>query len=374
MDIVRFCKNFDWLLCVNALLLLSISVVIIYSATWGEEGASLEKVKIQMIAAGIGLVLIFVLGYCDYRSLKTYYLLLYVLTLILLVAVLIWGPTIRGTRAWFNLGPVRFQPSELSKIILIIVLANFFANYQEKINRVKSLLLAVLIIAPPVALIILEHDLGAALVIILVWFGMLVLAGLKWRYILVGLTLFLIVAVLAWSFFLAPYQKSRVLAFLNPERDPLGQSYNVIQSMIAVGSGGLWGKGLGHGSQSQLNFLPEQHTDFIFAVIAEEFGFLGGAIVLFLFTLLILRIFKIARLAQDKFGSFLGIGMGILFLTQVLINIGMNLGIVPVAGISLPLISYGGSVLVTFSLGLGILQSVFVKYRYSLFRRQIEQD
>ncbi len=372
MEIVRFFKNFDWLLCVNALLLLSISIVIIYSATWGEEQASLEKVKIQLIAAGIGLVLMFGLGYYDYRSLKSYYLLLYVFALILLVAVLIWGPTIRGTHAWFNLGPVRFQPSELCKIILIIVLAHFFAHYQEKINRVKSLLLAVLIVAPPVVLIILEHDLGAALVIILVWFGMLVLAGLKWRYILIGLALLLIVALLAWFFLLAPYQKSRILAFVNPERDPLGQSYNVIQSMIAVGSGGIWGKGLGHGSQSQLNFLPEQHTDFIFAVIAEEFGFLGGAIVLFLFALLILRIFKIARLAQDKFGSFLGIGMGILFLTQVLVNIGMNLGIVPVAGISLPLISYGGSVLVTFSLGLGILQSVFVRYRYALFRRQIE--
>lgn len=371
MTIFRFLKHIDWPLLTITLLLISISVVVIYSATWGEEGASLTKVKVQIIAAGIGFILMFVFGFLDYRFLKTYNFLLYALMLVLLIGVLIWGVTIRGSQSWFALGPVQFQPSEIAKIIFIIVLASFFAKYKDQINRLRILLFSGLLTALPVVLIVLEHDLGAAIIFLFIWFGMLIVAGLKFRYVLIGITFFVAVALLSWFFLLAPYQQSRLISFLNPESDPLGQNYNVIQSMIAVGSGGIWGKGLGHGSQSQLKFLPEQHTDFIFAVLAEEFGFIGGVLVLILFILLILRILKIARLSQDKFGTLFGMGMSILILFQLLINIGMNLGMVPVAGISLPLISYGGSVLVSFSIGLGIVQSIVVNYRNALFRRKV---
>jgi len=355
---------------VIVILLVSIGIVVIYSTTWGEEGASLTRLKVQMIAGGIGLVFIFGLSLLDYRVFKNYHSLLYLVMILLLMAVLLWGSTIRGSKSWFSLGPVQFQPSEIAKVILIITLACFLANHQEKINQWRTLIFSFVLTLLPVGLIILEHDLGAAVILLVIWLGMVIIAGLKLRYVFATLALLVLIGLLSWFFLFAPYQKSRILAFVNPESDPLGQNYNLIQSMIAVGSGGIWGRGLGHGSQSQLKFLPEQHTDFIFAVIAEEFGFLGGLVVLVLFVFLILRILKISRLSLDKSGALLGSGVAVLILAQVLVNIGMNIGLVPVAGISLPLISYGGSAMISFLISLGLVQSVHLNYRKALFRKE----
>ncbi|MDD5626631.1 MAG: rod shape-determining protein RodA [Patescibacteria group bacterium] len=370
MKILQFFKYFDWRLFIPLFLLISIGVVVIYSATWEEGGANLAKIKVQIIAAGIGFFLLIGLSLIDYRFLKNYRFIVYILMLLLLIAVLFWGSTIRGSRSWFSLGPFRFQPSEMAKIFLIITLASFFADHQEHISRLKVLLISGFLTALPVSLIILEHDLGAAVILLVVWVGMLIVAGLKLKHILITLSVFILVSLVAWLFLLVPYQKSRIIAFFNPHADPLGVNYNLIQSMIAVGSGGIWGKGLGHGSQSQLKFLPEPHTDFIFAVTAEEFGFFGGFVVLVLFALLILRILKVGRLSLDKFGVFLASGVAILILSQVMINIGMNIGLVPVAGIALPLISYGGSALISFLISLGLIESIYMNYRKVAFGRE----
>lgn len=370
MFLIQFFKHFDWRLFIPIILLVSVGIVVIYSATWGETGENFAKVRVQLVAGGIGLIFLLGLSSLDYRILRNYYFLLYFIMIAILTAVLFWGSTIRGSKSWFSFGWFQFQPSELAKIIFIITLASFLAKYQEHINKLRVWIASGILTLVPVGLIVLEHDLGAVLILLLIWLGMLVGAGLKLRYIMTILLLLILGSLLAWFLILAPYQKSRLLSFVNPQRDPLGRSYNLIQSIIAVGSGGLWGKGLGYGSQSQLKFLPEQHTDFIFAVTAEEFGFLGGVIVLVLFSLLILRILKIGYLALDKFGALLASGVAVLILVQVIINIGMNIGLSPVIGISLPLISYGGSALVSFLIGLGIVESIYVNYHKALFRRK----
>lgn len=368
--VLKSLKHFDWRLFLPIILLISIGIVVIYSATSGERGENLNKVKVQIIAGIIGLVFFMGMSLVDYRILKNYRWPLYLLMIVLLIAVLFWGSTIRGSRSWFSLAGIQFQPSELAKIILIITLASFLADYQEHLNKVRIWIFSGILTLLPAGLILLEHDLGAVIVLLLLWFGMLVSSGLGVKNILIILFAFVVAGLVAWFLIMAPYQKSRILSFLHPESDPLGESYNLIQSMIAVGSGGIWGKGLGYGSQSQLKFLPEQHTDFIFAVTAEEFGFIGGAIVLILFVLLILRILKIGYLASDKFGALLASAIAILILVQVVVNIGMNVGLAPVIGISLPLLSYGGSAQVCFLIGLGIVESISLNYRKVLFRRE----
>ena len=370
MRIIIFFKSFDWRLFVPLILLILIGIVVIYSATWGEMGANLTRIKTQIIAALIGLSLFFILSAIDYRILKNYSFLIYFLMLLLLGAVLFWGVAVRGSRSWFALGWFNFQPSEIAKVCLVVVLAAFWDKRQENIHRLTVIISSALLAFLPACLVIAEHDLGAAMVLIAIWAGMLIVVGLKIKYVLIASVLLVLLFGAAWLFLLAPYQKARIISFLNPRADPLGANYNVIQSMIAVGSGGIWGKGLGHGSQSQLKFLPEQHTDFIFAVTAEEFGLLGGLAVLFLFTILILRILKISRLALDKFGVFLASGIAILIFTQVIINIGMNIGLMPVAGIALPLLSYGGSALISFLAGLGLAASIYANYRKVLFNRE----
>jgi len=257
MRIINFFKSFDWRLFIPLILLILIGIVIIYSATWGETGENLTKIKTQIIAALIGLVLFFSLSAMDYRILKNYSFLIYFAMLLLLGAVLFFGIAVRGSRSWFSLGWFNFQPSEIAKIFLVIALAAFWAKRQENIHRLSVIISSALLAFLPVCLVIFEHDLGAAIILLAIWAGMLIVAGLKIKYILITAGFLILLFGAAWLFLLAPYQKARIVSFLNPSVDPLGANYNVIQSVIAVGSGGLWGKGLGHGSQSQLKFLPE---------------------------------------------------------------------------------------------------------------------
>jgi rod shape determining protein RodA len=283
---------------------------------------------------------------------------LYLLSLLLLVAVMFWGKTVSGSRRWLVLGPLSFQPAEFAKIALILALATYFSRRPRTESlRLKDLLAPIVLVLAPVALIVKQPDLGSSILVVLVAASLTLFVGVHWRT-LAGLTLTLILSSpVIWSF-LKDYQRQRILTYLNPEQDPLGAGYHIIQSKIAVGSGQFWGKGFLQGTQSQLRFLPEQHTDFVFSVFAEEWGFVGSAVLLLLFTGLILWGLQVARDCKERFGHLLALGVTALIFWQVFINLSMVTGFLPVVGIPLPLFSYGGSSLITTLLGVGFLLNI----------------
>lgn len=354
----RWLPKIDWLILIPVFLLLTLGVLMIYSATLGESGADKGNTYRQIIYIAIGVGLMLVVGFFDYRIFRGYSRWLYLIMIISLVAVLFLGTPIRGTRSWFDLGVVNLQPSELAKFFCIIVLAKYFSKHADEMTRFRHILISGLMVLFPVLLIMAEPDFGSAMVIILLWVGMILLTRVRWWQLgavfggLAGLV------ALGWKFFLRDYQKERIKVFLNPALDPLGRGYNVTQAKIAIGSGSWFGHGLGHGSQSQLNFLPEQHTDFIFAVLCEELGFIGGAFMVALFGFLFYRLYRVGRQTKDRFGLFLVGGVTVLILIQVLINVGMNVGLLPVAGIPLPFMSFGGSSILTLLLCVGLVLSV----------------
>ncbi|MBU1118433.1 rod shape-determining protein RodA [Patescibacteria group bacterium] len=356
-------KNMDWLLFATVCILVILGLVLIYSTTTTEEARwSTEFIK-QLVAFGIGVILIFVLAIVDYNTFKNYAYVLYAFLIILLIAVLFLGQEVRGTRGWFDLGIFQFQPSELGKVILLIILSRYFASVSGRVSRFQFVLVSGLITAIPFTLVMFQPDLGSALVYIAIWIGLLLFSGIKKIYAFFLFVSGAALTVFAWLFFLKDYQKQRIISFLNPASDPLGAGYNIIQSKIAVGSGGFFGQGLGHGTQSQLRFLPERHTDFIFAVLTEELGFLGGIIMLLVFFVIFWRIISIGRHSRDEFGIMLVIGAVVMFVFQIFVNIGMNLGIMPITGIPLVLVSYGGSALVMTLIVIGIIQSIKVRGR-----------
>ncbi len=352
---LRKLKNLDWVLIFVAVFLLAVGIIVIYSTT--SEAAGFKDARNQIIYAIFGFLLMFFLAFLDYRIFKSFTHILYVLMIGLLVAVLVMGKISHGSTRWIDLGFFQLQPSEIAKFVMIIVLAKFFAQKNGKASPLFLLFVSLAYTLIPVFLILVQPDLGTALVLIAIWMGMVLASSIKKIYVF-GL------AVVALAFlpvifqFLKDYQKKRLLIFLNPSSDPQGAGYNVLQSIISIGSGKLFGRGLGNGTQSQLKFLPERHTDFIFAVLGEELGFLGGAILLILFFILTLRILRISRFSSDGFGSFLSIGISVWILFQIFVNVGMTLGIAPVTGIPLPLISYGGSSVIMILASFGLLQSV----------------
>ncbi len=358
MRLLRSWQKFDWFLLIAVLLLLALGVLMIYSSTIGELGTDRENTYRQIIYIAVGIGLLFFVCLFDYRIFRTYSRIFYLIMIAALVAVLFLGTEVHGSRSWFDFGLINMQPAEFAKVITIIVLARYFSKHSDVMYKFKHVLISGIIVSIPVILIMLEPEFGSALVLVLIWLGMLMFARIRLWHVgavfgsLAGLFL------VAWQFVLRDYQKERVSVFLNPENDPLGQGYNVTQAKIAIGSGGVWGRGLGHGSQSQLNFLPEQHTDFIFAVLAEELGFIGCVFLFSLFAFLFYRIVRIARLARDRFGMFLVLGTAVLILSQIFINIGMNLSIFPVAGIPLPFLSFGGSSILTILICIGLVLSV----------------
>ena len=303
------------------------------------------------------------ISFFDYRALKDYTGLLYIVACSVLVAVLFFGSSIRGTSSWFDFGFFNFQPSELVKVAAIIILAKYLSKASNYLKDFKKIVASGIYISLLVTLIILQPDLGSALVVVFIWFSMLLVSGIKKKYIISILLLGSVLFAGSWNYILKDYQKDRIATFVSPQSDPLGAGYNVIQSMIAVGSGEIWGKGLGHGSQSQLNFLPEKHTDFIFAVIAEEMGFVGVLFILCLFMILFHRLLKISIETQDNFGKLIVLGISFMIMFHIAVNIGMNMGVMPVTGIPLPFISYGGSSLVSFLVMIGIVQSIYIKGR-----------
>lgn len=360
-------KTFDIWLFLLPLFLAVVGVVMIYSITLTSLGSSLAFR--QLISLSIGLIFYFIFSFFDYRALKTWSWLIYLISIASLVLVKILGTSTFGAKRWIELGFFQFQPSELSKLALICLLATVFA---DRIHRIHSrrLIMASVMVLLPVILVMQEPDLGSAMTIALIGLIMIAHVGLnkrQWAAIIAIIITITAIITLSWyqigpfAKLIKSYQRSRIEIFINPAADPSGAGYNVLQAVIAVGSGGVTGRGLGFGSQSQLNFLPVSHTDFIFASIAESWGFVGSAFILFIYGLMITKILTAARLAQDDFSMLFCVGVAALFIVQVVINVGMNIQLLPVTGITLPLMSYGGSSLLTNLILLGIVQSVVVR-------------
>ena len=340
-------------------LLLAISLATIYSLFVGDPNIGLLNFRKQLISVIAGLGLMFFFAFFDYRSMNFFSTKLYFGTIVALILVILFGTTIRGTTGWIGFGGFHIQPVEPAKIALIVFLASFFSKKKSQLSIIVRITVSVMLLFFPVFLIIKQPDLGSSLIIIASWAVMLSISGISKKNLLILCLIGCTIVGSSW-FFLRDYQKERLINFVNPYNDPRGSGYNVIQSIVAVGSGGMWGKGLGHGSQSQLNFLPEKHTDFIFAVITEELGFFGSTVIFVLFGVLFYRMKEIARLSGDNFGYLLATGIIIMIFAQALINIGMNIGVMPVTGVPLPLLSYGGSSLVVVLSAIGIVQSIHI--------------
>ena len=351
-------KRLDWVLIVSTLFLMGIGLFSIYSSSLGR--GDFLNFKKQIIFLGLALFLMFLFSFFDWRGLREnpyLILILYFLCLFGLLGLFFFAPEIRGIRSWYKFGPFALSPIEFTKIVLIILLAKYFSMRHIEMYRIRHILLSGAYILLPIVLIFPQPDLGQVLILIALWVGVLLISGIKLRHFLILVLCFLLISILSWSFLLMDYQKERILSFLFPY-DPLGVSWSQNQAKIAVGSGGVFGQGLGSGSQTQYGFLPEPQTDFIFSAIAEETGLLGVSVLLFLFSILFWRIMKIAIDSQTNFPRLFASGLTIILVSQTFIHIGMNLGLLPIIGIPLPLISYGGSNLIATFIGLGILQSI----------------
>lgn len=353
-------KNLDWLLIVAVFLLSGFGLLTIYST--GNFGAVYFEKQIVWLA--VGFVLMLALSFLDYRIFKNYsYLafLIYLLAIFLLIALLIFGTPIRGSAAWFRFGGISFEPVELVKIILIIVLAKYFSLRHIEIYRWNHFIISAAYTAIPVGLVLAQPDLGSAVILSTIWFGLIMVAGIKFKHLAVLFILLAFVFSFSWTYVLKDYQRARLTSFIAPQNDPQGAGYHILQSTIAIGSGGFFGKGLGRGTQSQLNFLPEQHTDFIFAAIAEEWGFLGSLSLISLIGFIFWRLLKIILAVPNNFSKLFISGFIVLILSQSIVNIGMNLGLLPITGIPLPFVSYGGSNLLSNFLALGLIQSIKIR-------------
>ena len=349
--------NIDWNFLGTAFVIAVIGVVLIYSATWFTE-PGLGTVKRQMIWVGIGVALMIAFMIIDYRVLFDIAPILYGIGILLLIYLLVWGQVTANVKSWIRIGGFQFQPSEFMKIFTALMIARYFESNDRAYLNFRSFMIAMLIIAVPVGLIIIQPDFGTAasffpLIAVAMFFG-----GIRAR---VWVAMILVAALAipsGYFFFLKPYQRERIMIFLNPERDPLGSGYQVTQAKIAIGSGGIHGKGFKQGTQARLDFIPEHHTDFIFSVLGEEWGFIGVVIVLGLYLFLIIQALTFAKHARDRGGTFLVISLISFVIFHVLINVAMQIGVLPTTGIPLPLISYGGSSTLMFFMAIGLMANV----------------
>lgn len=346
------------------LLLAGFGLLMIYSATSElNPSGRAGLVSKQAIYLVVGLALMALLASIDYRFLTNWTWVIYISTLILLAMIFVVGRTTLGSTRWFDLGPFTVQPSELSKLLMVLVLAWVLAERPRKQSPLVPFLASLLLIGLPLALIFKQPDLGTSMVLGAIWLGMILVSGTRLRYLLALAVAMAPVGFLAWRYLLKPYQVTRVLAFLDPEASALDSGYNMIQARISVGAGGLTGQGYMEGSQSQLRYLRVQHTDFIASVIGEEFGFVGMVALLLVFGVLLWRTIRVADLARDRYGELIATGVAAILLFQIFVNIGMNLGLMPVTGIPLPFVSYGGSALVTLLAAQGVLQSILLRHK-----------
>ncbi len=359
----RLLKNFDWPLFLITLLIALIGIAMIYSASQ-YRGQFLSSSKLtyplrQLIWIGAGLAALLAVIVVNYQTLIKYAYSLYFFNLILLILVLIFGRVAGGAQRWLRLGLFSFQPSELAKIVIIISLARYLRDKEAQVKGAKGLAVSFCLVLFPLILILRQPHLGTAFLLLPILFVMLYAAGAKGRHlaviILIGL---LVIAPLGYHFLLKDYQKERLSVFLNPNLDPLGKGYSLNQSRIAIGSGRFWGKGWLGGTQTQLHFLTAQYTDFIFSVVGEEWGFLGAFITLSLYAALLWRGMRVAVQAKDRAGALLAVGLCAMIALEILINVGMTIGIMPVTGLPLPLLSYGGSSLLTTMLSIGLVLNI----------------
>lgn len=359
-----FASSIDWVLVCCAFLLAGIGLAMLASAA--DAGALLSPLAIrQGIALGLGLVVMVFMMRFPYHSLKRIAPFVFIAGLSVQLVLSLVGRTIRGTVSRLDIAGFQIQPSEFVKVALLLVLA--WALSKQKHVGWRAMVITGGLVALPVLLVMREPDLGMAVLILALWVGMLVVFGLSWRMLGVLVIVGVLAFTAAWQGVLLDYQKERVLTFLHPTADPLRSGYNVTQSIIALGSGKMLGRGLGHGPQSQLKFLPERHTDFILASVGEELGFVGIGLVVALYTILLARIISIARSTSDPFGQLIASGVFFIFIIGFTVNAGMNMGILPVTGIPLPLISYGGSNLLTSCFLIGLVLSVKAHGKFSRY-------
>ena len=357
----RLLIHFDWTLLGIVLLIASIGILNLYSTTSNAEVAGMPLYIKQVFWLLIGLAIMMGVAFIEYRFYADFAYIVYTVAFVLLVAVLGYGIITSGAQRWVKIGSLSFQPSEFVKISLILALAKFFQQPQHREGySLKNLPFPFLLLLLPTALILKQPDLGTAIILVLVFFSVLLFVKIRWSSLLILALAGASLLPLLWSF-LKEYQKRRIFTFFNPDLDPLGAGYHLIQSKIAVGSGGIIGKGFMKGSQSKLGFLPEQQTDFIFSALGEEWGLIGSLILIGLYLILILWGLRIAVESKDRFGAILAFGVVAMLFWHIFINIGMVLGMMPVVGIPLPLLSYGGSFLLSTLIGIGLLLNVSMR-------------
>lgn len=364
---VRRLRNFDFILFLASVALVAYGVLLIYSGSLpsyeSAEAALSHPVARQIAFAVVGIVIMLLLTRTDYHLLGYGATGLYMAAIATLVLVLVFSSAVYGSRRWIDIAGTPVQPSEITKLVLIIVMAKYLTDRQEQIGQLKTFLASLGIALVPVILVFAEPDLGSAVILIAIWLTMVIIAGARSKHILGLFASFAVAMPFVLIGLINDYQRERIATFLDPGKDPLGSGFNTLQAEIGIGSGGLFGKGLTHGTQTQLDYLRTQTTDYIFSVLGEELGFVGALLLFGLFVVLLMRGARAAAVSRDTFGRLLATGIVIFILFQVFINVGVNLRIIPVTGIPLPFVSQGGSSLLTLFVALGILESIIVRHR-----------
>jgi len=351
-------KRIDWILVFFILPILAAGLVTMKSFAPLEDAGSFFSKQIVWVL--LSFAVFFVFSFIDFRFLKRTDVLvfLFLATSSILLALFVLGKIAHGSKSWFDFGSISFQPADMMKLVLVLILAKYFSRRHVEIKDVKHIFVSFFYALIPLILILLQPDFGSAMIIFFIWFGMVLVSGISKTHLFLVFFGGMLIFISLWFFVFAPYQKARIVNFINPVADVHGTGYNAFQSTIAVGSGQVMGKGLGFGTQSRLKFLPEPQSDFIFAAFAEEWGLIGSFLILLFYVLVIYRILFSASLGAGNFEILYGLGIAIFFMSHILVNIGMNLGLMPITGIPLPFMSYGGSHLLFEFIGLGILMSM----------------
>src|SRR3990167_4551892 len=356
MKIIQRYAGIDWILFLATIPLLAAGLISMRSFG-GESDYYLTR---QLFWLGLSFFVFFAFSLVDWRFLRKSELLasFFVLMSFFLAALLVLGHTVKGAASWFDLGLFSVEPVDPLKIVVILILAKYFSRRHIEIANIRHIILPSLYVFIPAFLVFLQPDFGSFIIIFLIWLGMMLVSGINKKHLLFIFLIAVVTLASAWLFVFKPYQKARILTFVDPARDTRGAGYNALQSMIAVGSGRFFGKGIGFGSQSRLEFLPEHQTDFVFAAFAEEWGFAGVLFVFLFYGIIIWRIIRIAALGRSNFESLYGIGTAIFLMAHFFVNVGMNIGIMPITGTTLPFLSYGGSHMLTVYAALGILMGM----------------
>ncbi|OGI68905.1 rod shape-determining protein RodA [Candidatus Nomurabacteria bacterium RIFCSPHIGHO2_01_FULL_40_10] len=366
-------KRIDWLLVFFILPIIGAGLVTMKSFSLLENTNNFFSKQVVWVL--LGFLVFFTFSFIDFRFLKRTPVLvfIYIFTSFILLSLFILGSVAYGAKSWFDFGFFSFQPVDMMKLVLVLILAKYFSRRHVEIRNTKHIFISLFYTLIPLILVMLQPDFGSAMIIFFIWLGMVLVSGISKTHLFIVFASSLVIFATFWFFVFAPYQKARIMSFINPLADIHGSGYNAFQSTIAVGSGEITGKGLGFGTQSRLKFLPQPQSDFVFAAFAEEWGLVGSLLLLFLYGAIIWRILHSATLGAYNFEILFGMGIAIFFMSHILVNIGMNLGLMPITGIPLPFMSYGGSHLLTEFAGLGILMSMR-KYARIAHRDKMENE